>query len=672
MDFNQLQQAVETASLENSLQMIKEFTLHNIGHLPSRLLHAQVLQDQISDLIQYNQNPLAFQIELLSLVEQILDLDPENKDIIVNWLSLQVAFNFEQTDLDRYHNYLDFLKQDRSFYQKGILYQIDFLLFQDNKQQAIELYLDLIDFSQTIEDRLQRDFYVSLYLYYAVYYLTDQQVNQITQGIDLIQKHVGQLTYQDVYPIYYMLSVALDHNEMDLIDQLALQLIGTIQNNSQVQSYDSNLEELLVYLLDNHTNTEAIIHAYLSLQYRMYGERKWELELERLYQNNPNSNYLKGALATLLMQEKKYGRALDLLKVSLFQPVVGATFYADYLVCYYRVHGEFPVIDLSKITANPIKLIDNSYVLEQLAQELKGNQLQELRDIQLALYFLVEQLFDNYLNQNQYVSSALMYNHGIAQIYHNMACFILDNKLEYLYPKAIQYSDKSREFSFFYYQLSLRCNLYKALGENELFLQAIQEYLSYPIFECDPSDYFRFKLQLATVLINMDQKQQAITTYKQVKQELIDYFRESGISEFNEDYLVHAFEADDTLMPYLPQDQQELIYTRFEYFQFFPKNIDVLYRLALAYYQEDELGKFEIYSDHYFNAYSELDYMWNQNFYHIMELYIPVCYKTSPEHVADWLEMLEKYNADVPWLDSYIKTYKSAPQKGGFFKNLFK
>lgn len=672
MNFDQLEKAINANELQDPLKSIKEFTCNNVGHLESRLLHAKVLHEQISDLIQYDQSPLALQIELLIVAEQILDLDPNNKDITVSWLALQVAFNFEQTDLDRYHSYTDFLKQDKEYYQKGVLYEIDWLLFNDQKLESIDLYLHLIDFCQSKQNRLERDFYVSLYLYFAVYYLSDEQVSQNTRALELIEKYVTQLTYQDVYPIFYMLSLALDHNELELIDKLALQLIPVIQNSAQSDSYDKNLEEILCYLLDNHPNTESIIHAYLSLQSRIYGAKKWDLEVERLWQENPNSYYLKGAFANVLMDQGKYDKALVLLEQSLFKPVVNATFYAHYLVCHYHVHGSFPIIDLSKFADNPIKLIDNCYVLEQLTEQLDELSIKEVRDIQLGIHFVVEQHLDNYLNKNRYNTSAIMNNHGIAQVYHNMACFILDSQLEHLYPKAIEYSDLSRELSFFYYQLSFRCNLYKALKQDELFLQAIEEYLSYPILQADPSDYFRFKLQKATVLLRSGQKDQAIELYKQVKGELMNYFRENGTGEFNEYYLVHAFEADDTIMPHLSAEDQEPTYTPFEYFQFYPKNVDVLHRLAIAYYKDENMVNFENYSVHFFNAFSDFDYPWNDQFFEIMELYLPVAYKTDPEHVQDWLDMLHKYARDTPWLESYIQAYSNKKQSGGFFKNLFK
>ncbi|MHC5309569.1 hypothetical protein ACYSNM_05790 [Myroides sp. LJL116] len=673
MNFSQIQQALKDGTLQNAEQTIKEFAYSNPGHLESRLLLSELLNQLISDLIDHDLDPLAKQIELLTLVEQILDIDEKNPQAIIDWLFLQVTFNFEQTDIERFTNYFEFLKKDKNYFLKGNLFNIDLCLYQGNKFKAIELYLTNIDFAQTIEHRIERDFYVSLYLYHCVYYLCDEEVNQLENALDLIRKHVSRLAYKDTYPIFFFMSVAMDQQDLELVDQLALQIIPVIQNEHQPQSYDQNLEELLRFLIDNHPITTAIAHAYLSLQYCMYGDRKWQQEAESLYLQNPKDPYLMCAYASLLVEDSKNKKALSLLKETMFLPVVETAFIPLYVATYIREYNEVPTLDLSKSKGNPVKLLDNMYHLDQLENELdKGPLYDQYLNIRLELYAKGAELIDNYLHKDMYATSSLMENHQLAQCYHNIVCFILNNEIEHMYEKAIEYSKASQELSFFYYQLSVKCNLYKILGKDQEFAQAIQEYLSYPMKEADPSDYFRFKLQLVTTLTKLGEIAKAIEVYTEVKPELMQYFRDNGTSSFEQSYLVHAFEADDTIAEHLQESQREPIYTPFEYYQFYPQSDDVLFRLAKAYYENGQMDLFEHYADLYFDAYAAMDYMWGTEFYYIMERYLPVCYPTNAEHVNEWLETLVRNNADVPWLDQYVAQFGGKTSSKGFFSKLFK
>lgn len=687
--FDQLKSDLESLTIVESISRLKSYISMAPGHIESRELYSELLIKQIDESIANNQDPLAIQIDLLTVIEQILDINPYYKPSIVNWMDLQVSLDFEKTDLNRFQNYIHLLEQDNTYHLQGLNFQISLDLFQDNFYKVIDTYFKIIGFFKTKKDRIQRDTNISEYIFDMVSLLTSTKINQKQLALELIYKYVNTFYYKDTFAIYQYLLLAVEFKDQELISLLARQLYPIIKNDYKEQQHDTHLNNILSQVIKQNIISDYIYMAYLALQNNLYGYNECERESHRLYLINPHNNVLKSAYAQILFTQNKHQEVLDLLEEVSYKNLTLTYSLTTYIISYHKVHQEFIDLNWLPILAYGVPLQLNTFSLkkyyDQLYQEKHIDDPESLEKDKQGYIRLCQQInvkaieftqayldqkLDLIQNFEHSPSNALMNKNMISKLYHNIGCFILEYDIEHLYPLALVYIEQSQDHDFFYYQLSAKANVYRRLHQYDNFISTIREYISYPVFERDPSDYFRFKLQLVWALVETSQIQSALEVYDRVKKQLKTFLQENGANSFYHYYLAFAFEADDAIFPYLDPQNKEPTLTALEYFQFFPKNDDVLYRLAMAYYKQGEMESFEYYAELYLDAYQEIGYDWGDEFYYVLELYIPLNYKTNSQNAIEWLDALCEEQITLPWLKSYLKKYK--PIQTNFIKRLFK
>ncbi|MDR2282625.1 MAG: hypothetical protein LBE37_05420 [Sphingobacterium sp.] len=673
MTFLEIKDAIAGGHSNEIRAALKSFIEENPNHEEALLLYVQKLNEDIGQASFSNADTDEQFRELFILTDQILDINPDNQDIKLLWLQINANFNFAQTDIERYRRYIADLKDTSKFRFNILQCEIELANHEGKKEKAVSLYYSLLEVIDSVfESRLERDHYISIYVYYLTVLLLNDDIAGQREAYALVEKYVRRLVYNNTYPILVYMGLAMDNRDFKLIDELAQQLMPIIYNDYTVEEHDKEFVALGKTALAELGFSDAIANMFLNLTYQIEGETIWASHMKRLFQKHPHSLYLQYAYGIHCAEMENHEEAVRYLRNTLFKPYVETESVGTYLLSYYKTYNEVPELEVPDFEGSSFFATTSALELEELYKIVADKEMSD-RVISITLKILNRaiQIIQDYELLGAFRSSALMDSHNIAMSYHNYAYYA--NHMEIETDLALAYSEKSKEYSTFIAQDMVHLSLLMQLGRNQEALEIVQVTLSKNLEERSPGNYVKYKLQEAVLLEKVGRREESYEAYKRGKDFMFNFLQEYGRQNFDIGTLEVAFEADDIVFAYLEGNEDFKVYTLYQYYQFFPKDLDVLYRLCKIYIMYGMWEEFMTYAPIYVQEFQEQDFMWNDEFMAIMERYLPELYQNDPEEVAYWLNGFIDSEQEEEWISRYAATYlpQEKPEKKGLFGRLF-
>lgn len=655
--------------MEYSVDVVKQFVKANPKNEEACYMYLKLLNQLRSHNNAFVKEPYYRLEELRSVVEKLLDINPNDLSLILQWLEIQVEDSCLRTDMTRYNEYLKVLSKNEDLHFEELKYKIESAILEKEYSEIIKCCYEIIDvINIKFQNRLERDYYLSHYVFILVNNLSNTKVQtEAVKEIDfLLSQYSFRLTYDNTEPLFLFFSKAFADKNIELLEIVTKKIVSLLESK---ETFEKDKLDLGFYLLVEGIllsgfYSEGIVNLYLLLTEKLYGENRWDTKVEQLIISYPTSDYVKYSYGMLCFKRGNYQKAISFLEDTLFKPFVFTKGLGSCIEAYYKINNTIPelldVLEMEEtLEYSPaITLTNSALEIQKFRNKLNDKDVCDKLDaLGLSLCKKAIEIIDNYVEFKMYSSSELMNKANIAKAYYNYCVYVysLDNLKEM--DKALIYAHRSKEFLFLPSQDEIYCLLLMRLEKNEEALDFLRHVLNNVPVENYMGYYLEYRLYEIMLLERLGLKDESHQAYVDMRSDLFPFLEKYGDYDCINVNFELLYEVDDLIASHSKEKGKFLFSVAKENYEFFDGEEDVLLRLCKICFTNGMIEEYIGYGKKYIKTCEKNDCFLSNDFLNFMKVFLPELYKTEPTEVKMWLKLLRKEKCDASWVDNYCVLY---------------
>lgn len=606
---------------------------------------------------------------LESLLEQytyILTLVPENIPAKSGWVWANIQLGVANADPDLMEAYLADLQTDEGFLYRGLQYELDWLNHTQNKERALVVLDQLIGFVKVkyADDRFLIDKYNSEWYLEKMKVMQEMPMDMSQAILTMMKAYMSSFIYTNGYGYLWMAQYLVEHKAYDLLGALLEQAEHYfLMNTTQIDEYGFQLYELVENLVKSGIEHPKIIYHYIVILNNCHEAIEvpvatYRKVLFEMYDRYPDAAELQMAMSTYFYYHKKdYKNAIPYYEVALESGVAYPAHLARYIEAYFKVYQEAPQIPDRYFVENwpVLYYMSASFMRDLVATIDKADPAyEEMMLLCLKFHEKADILFESYFYGGTVSATSENTKENWAKLLNNYAIIYLHMDR---FDDAVYVAEKGLGISPFW-ELNQKIALAHGHAGNypaeELALKSL---LDTNLKNVAYEEYLYHKVSLVDTLLKQNKKDEAVDTYKILREEFVTHLYTYGNSKIDVYLLEHFLNVEADIFE-LNTFVQMKITAYEELLRFYPKNTSIYAYIMMHLIESDNLIEANKYAEKVMAMYqSEADR--DRSWAYLSTQYAYIKYKKG--YYKEARNLLEPVLAVYPTYDYAKKLYDSIP-----------